>query len=108
MPKVRKRIKRTGVFRTPDELRDFFTALRIIIHSHCYENNPQYEVMIGSFLGILMTEYHEFLQLGITPIEFTNTEKDEVTRRNVLAIIQDIDDKIKLTEKLEGKDNGGE
>lgn len=107
MAKTRKRIKKTGVFRKPEELQECFTAFRIIIHSHCYENNPRYEDLVGSLLSILMKEYHDFMNIGIDPMEFVVTEKDEVMRENVLAVLNDIAKKVELSAKLEGK-NGSE
>lgn len=106
MPKTKKRIKKTGVFRLPEEWADCFFYTRVIIHSHCYENSPTYEDLIGSLLGILVTEYHEFKQMGITPLDYYNTETDEVTRQNIMHIMEDVKNKIEITKKLEGKNDG--
>lgn len=105
MTKVRKRVKKTGVFRTPEEFNDFFTALRIIIHSHCYESNPQYEVMMATMLCALMSEYHAFVNIGIEPLDIVWTEEDEVTRKNILQIVKDISEKVELSNKLKGESN---
>lgn len=104
----KKHYKKSGVFRTPEELQECFATVRIIIHSHVYENNPQYEALIGSLIGTLMQEYHEFRKIGIEPIEFFSTEEDEVSRRNIMAIMEDIKNKIELTQKLKGVNGGKE
>ena len=108
MPKIKeKKLKKTGVFRFPEELQQCFTTTRIIIHSHVYESNPQYEALIGSLIGVLMKEYHEFKEMGIDPMEFFSSEEDKETRKNILAIMEDIKNKVELSAKLEGK-NGRE
>lgn len=99
----KKKFKKSGVFHTPEELQDCFVATRIIIHSHVYENIPRYEDIIGALIATLMTEFHEFKKIGIDPMDFVRTEEDDVARNNIMAIIKDVNDKIELQEKLEGK-----
>lgn len=103
MPKTSKRIKKTGVFRTPEELKDCFIATRVIIHSHIYEKVEGYEQLIATLLGVMMLEYHEFRQIGIMPIDFELIENAEVTRKNILSILEHVKDEIELSQKLKGE-----